>query len=39
MQVLDFKDINQKISRKLLNPKYLKTYGIPRVLIENFLSS
>jgi nicotinic acid mononucleotide adenylyltransferase len=39
MQMLDFKDINQKISRKLLNPKYLKTYGIPRSLIENFLSS
>ena len=39
MQVLDFKEINQKISRKLLNPKYLKTYGIPKSLIENFLSS
>ena len=39
MQVLDYKEINQKISRKLLNPKYLKTYGIPKSLIENFLSS
>lgn len=39
MQVSDFKEINQKISRKLLNPKYLKTYGIPKPLIENFLSN
>ena len=39
MQVLDFKEINQKISRKLLNPKYLKTYGISKALIESFLSS
>lgn len=39
MEVLDFKEMNQKISRKLLNPKFLKTYGIPKVTIENFLSS
>ncbi len=39
MQFLDFKEVNQKISKKLLNPKYLKTYGISKSLIENFLSS
>lgn len=39
MQALDFKEIDQKISRKLLNPKFLKTYGIPKTLIEDFLSS
>lgn len=39
MQALNFKEINQKISRKLLNPKFLKTNDIPKALIENFLSS
>ena len=39
MQFLDFKEINQKISRKLLNPKYLRNHNIPKILIENFLSS
>ena len=39
MQPLDYKDIDEKISRILLSPKYLKTYGIPKDLIEIFLSS
>ncbi|MBU3189790.1 cytidyltransferase [Clostridium bowmanii] len=39
MEVLDFKEVNQTISRKLLNPKFLKNHGIPKIIIENFLSS
>ena len=39
MQVLYFKEINQKISKKLLSPKYLKTHDTPKSLIEKFLSS
>ena len=39
MQAIDFKEFNQKISRKLLSPKYLKNQGFTKALIENFLSS
>lgn len=39
MQAIDFKEINQKISKKLLSPKYLKYHDISKTLIENFLSS
>ncbi|MGH4139794.1 cytidyltransferase [Clostridium sp.] len=39
MQVLDFKEVNQKISKKLLSPKFLKNLGIPKITIEDFLSS
>lgn len=39
MKSLDFKEINQKISKKLLSQKYLKNHSIPKALIENFLSS
>jgi len=39
MEAIDFKDINQIISRKLLSPKYLKDHGIQKNIIENFLSS
>ena len=39
MPSIIYKEINQKISRKLLSPKYLKDHSISKTLIENFLSS
>lgn len=39
MKALSFKEINQKISTKLLNPVFLKNNSIPRALIEKFLIS
>jgi nicotinic acid mononucleotide adenylyltransferase len=39
MKALSFKEINQKISAKLLNPTFLKNNSIPKALIENFISS
>ncbi|MEK6265565.1 MAG: cytidyltransferase, partial [Clostridium sp.] len=39
MKALSFKEINQKISAKLLNPSFLKNNSIPKDLIEKFLSS
>ncbi|MBK5242567.1 cytidyltransferase [Clostridium sp.] len=39
MKVLHFKEINQRISGKLLNPIFLKNNGIPKAIIEIFLSS
>jgi nicotinic acid mononucleotide adenylyltransferase len=39
MKALYFKEINQRISGKLLNPIFLKNNGIPKTLIETFLSS